>query len=560
MERTNWFKDATIYQIYPRSFCDSNGDGIGDLQGIISKLDYIKDLGVDCVWLSPVYKSPNDDNGYDISDYRDIMDEFGTLSDWDDLVAGIHARGMKLVMDLVSNHTSDEHKWFEEAKSSRDNPYHDYYFFREGKGKDKKKVPNNWTSRFGGTAWEYNEETDEYYLHLFTKKQPDLNWDNPKVRQEIQDIVKFWLDRGCDGFRCDVITYISKKKGLPNGKPNVFLLGDENFTHGPHIHEYLKELHDNVLVNYDYMMVGEGPGMDLKHAKIYTAPESKELDMIFTFEHVNVDTYFQALPRKFNLVRLKKIFERYQKGLHNVGWNSLYFENHDQPRSISRFVGKYGDKRDYAAKMLAVALYMMQGTAFVYEGQEIGMANYPWKKPEEMQDVLFTYINAVIDKIKIVPWAKKIAFKVMKTRARDNGRTPMQWNDGENAGFTTGKPWIAINPDYVDYNAEKEARDPDSVLSFYKQLIRYRKGNEVVINGDFKQYYPKSKDIFCYEREYKGKRLFIITNFKNKEVEFRLPEEVSYTTCKVGLSNYKEDTVLKDMILKPYEAIIFELE
>lgn len=560
MERTNWFKDATIYQIYPRSFCDGNGDGIGDLRGIISKLDYIKSLGVDCVWLSPVYKSPNDDNGYDISDYRDIMDEFGTLADWDELVKGLHDRGMKLVMDLVSNHTSDEHKWFEEAKKSKDSPYHDYYFFREGKGKNKKKKPNNWTSRFGGTAWEYNKETDEYYLHLFTKKQPDLNWDNPKVRQEIQDIVKFWLDRGCDGFRCDVITYVSKKAGLPDGKPNVFLQGDENFTHGPHIHEYLKEMHDNVLVNYDYMIVGEGPGMDLEHAKIYTAPENGELDMVFTFEHVNVDTYFQALPRKFSLPRLKKVFDRYQKGLHGIGWNSLYFENHDQPRSISRFVGDYGDKRAEAAKMLAVALYMMQGTAFVFEGQEIGMCNYPWKKPEEMQDVLLSYICAVVDKIKIVPWAKKIVFNVMKTRARDNGRTPMQWTDGKNGGFSDVAPWIVVNPDYTEINVAKQEADPDSVLSFYKELIKYRKGNEVVINGDFKQYYPKSKDIFCYERAYEGKRLFIITNFKNKEVEFKLPDGVSYTVGKTALHNYKEERVLKDMTLKPYEAIVFELE
>lgn len=558
--RTNWFKDATIYQIYPRSFCDGNGDGIGDLRGIINKLDYIQSLGVDCVWLSPVYKSPNDDNGYDISDYRDIMDEFGTLADWDELVDSLHKRGMKLVMDLVSNHTSDEHKWFEEGRKSKESPYHDYYFFREGKGAKKKKKPNNWTSRFGGTAWEYNEETDEYYLHLFTKKQPDLNWDNPKVRQEIQDIVKYWLDRGCDGFRCDVITYVSKVAGLPNGKPNVFLLGDEHFTHGPNIHQYLRELHDNVLVNYDYMIVGEGPGMDLENAKRYTAPESKELDMVFTFEHVNVDSYFQALPRKFCLPKLKKIFDRYQTGLHNVGWNSLYFENHDQPRSISRFVGDYGENHDKACKTLAVALYMMQGTAFVYEGQEIGMTNYPWQKPEEMQDVLFTYICNVIDKIKIVPWAKKIAFNVLKIKARDNGRTPMQWDGTENAGFTTGKPWIVVNPNYTEINAEKEAQDPDSVLNFYKELIRFRKGNEVIINGDFKQYYPKHKDLFCYERSYNGKRLFVITNFKNKKVDFKLPESVNYTTCKVGLHNYKEDVKLGNMTLKPYEAVVFEIE
>lgn len=563
MERTRWYKDAVVYQIYPRSFCDSNGDGIGDIKGIISKLDYLKDLGITCVWLSPCYKSPNDDNGYDISDYRDIMDEFGTLEDWDEMVKGMHERGIKLVMDLVSNHSSDEHFWFREAKKSRDNPYHDYYIWREGRGRNKKKVPNNWTSRFGGTAWEYNKETDEYYLHLFTRKQPDLNWDNPKVRKEIQDIVRYWLERGCDGFRCDVITYISKVEGLPNGKFNPFTCGDENFTHGPHIHEYLHELNEKVLSDFDCMTVGEGPGLGLKEGIEYTNEKRAELDTMFSFEHVNVDVIMQALPKKFKLPKLKAIFEKYQKGLYNNGWNSLFFENHDQPRSLPRFVGDYGDKHDEAAKMLAMALYMMQGTPYVYEGQELGMTNYPFKRLDEFEDVLVTYVIDVINKIKIIPWAKKVALKVFQKRARDHGRTPMQWNDKENAGFTTGKPWLAVNPNYKEINAEKEMADENSVWHFYKKLIAYRLGNEVIINGTFRQYYPKHKDIFCYEREWNGKKIFVVANFKNKKVKFRLPKEVmtdGTKAFKTVLSNYENEGIKEVAVLRPYEAYVMEIE
>ena len=405
MERTRWYKDAFIYQIYPRSFCDSNGDGIGDIRGIISKLDYIKDLGVNAVWLSPCYKSPNDDNGYDISDYRDIMDEFGTLDDWQEMVDGMHERGIKLVMDLVVNHSSDEHFWFQEALKGKDNPYRDYYIWRKGRGKDRKKVPNNWTSRFGGPAWTYDEASGEFYLHLFTKKQPDLNWDNPKVRKEVHDIVKYWLDKGCDGFRCDVITYISKREGLPNGKLNIGLIGDEHFTHGPNIHSYLHSLNKEVLSKYDCMTVGEGPMMNVKHAIDYTGEENEELDTVFSFEHMEADSYMMFIPRKFSLKRLKKIFAKYQYGLRDKGWNSLYFENHDQPRSLPRYVGNYGEKRKEAAKMLAVALYMQQGTPYVYQGQEIGMTNYPWKSIDEFEDVAVKYIMNVV---KYLPFHKYV--------------------------------------------------------------------------------------------------------------------------------------------------------
>lgn len=555
MERTRWYKDAFIYQIYPRSFCDSNGDGIGDIRGIISKLDYLKELGINAVWLSPCYKSPNDDNGYDISNYRDIMDEFGTLEDWQEMVDGMHERGIKLVMDLVVNHSSDEHFWFTEALKGKDNPYRDYYIWRKGRGANGKKAPNNWTSRFGGPAWTYDEASGEFYLHLFTRKQPDLNWDNPKVRQEVHDIVKYWLDKGCDGFRCDVITYISKREGLPSGKFNPISMGDEHFTHGPNIHPYLHALNKEVLSKYDCMTVGEGPMMDVKHAIDYTSEEREELDTVFSFEHMDADSFMQVLPRRFSLKKLKKIFAKYQYGLRDKGWNSLYFENHDQPRSLPRYVGKYGDKRKEAGKMLAVALYMQQGTPYVYQGQEIGMTNYPWKSLDEMEDVMVKYVMGVINKF--FPFLKGIAFKVLKIKGRDNARTPMQWNATENAGFTTGKPWLAINPNYLDINTEEAIDDPDSIYNFYKKLIAFRLGNKTIINGTFKENYQKSKDIYCYERWYEGERLMVICNFKNKDIPFVLPSDCAYQSAELVLHNYGYDRKLETMTLKPYEALVF---
>lgn len=558
MERTRWYKDAFIYQIYPRSFCDSNGDGVGDIRGIISKLDYLQELGINAVWLSPCYKSPNDDNGYDISDYRDIMDEFGTLEDWEEMVDGMHKRGIKLIMDLVVNHSSDEHFWFQEALKGKDNPYRDYYIWRKGKGKDGKKVPNNWTSRFGGSAWEYNEESDEYYLHLFTKKQPDLNWDNPKVRQEVHDIVKYWLDKGCDGFRCDVITYISKREGLPNGRFNIGIVGDEHFTHGPNIHAYLYALNKEVLSNYDCMTVGEGPGMNVKHAIDYTSEERNELDTVFTFEHMNSDNILQLIPKKFKLSRLKKIFADYQYGLRDKGWNSLYFENHDQPRSLPRFVGDYGENRKEAAKMLAIALYMQQGTPYCYQGQEIGMTNYPWKSLDEMQDVMVKYLMGVLNKF--APFLKKVAFNILKKRGRDNARTPMQWTAEQNAGFTTGQPWLPVNPNYTEINVEDALKDEDSIFYFYQKLIKFRRGNKLIINGTFKENFASSDDIYCYERWYEGERLMVICNFKNKEIDFELPNDCVYKSAELVLHNYDYKRKLENMKLRPYEALVFVMK
>lgn len=554
--RTRWYKDAFIYQIYPRSFCDSNGDGVGDIRGIISKLDYLKELGVNAVWLSPCYKSPNDDNGYDISDYRDIMDEFGTLEDWKEMVAGMHERGIKLIMDLVVNHTSDEHPWFIESRKGKDNPYRDYYIWRKGKGKDGKKPPNNWTSRFGGSAWEYDEASGEWYLHLFTKKQPDLNWDNPKVRKEVQDIVRYWLDLGVDGFRCDVITYISKREGLPDGKFNIGAVGDEHFTHGPNIHKYLNELFTEVLSKYDCMTVGEAAGVTIEQAQLYTDESRGELDTVFMFEHVEVDRYFRMFPKKLSLPRLKAVFTKWQLGLRDKGWNSLYYENHDQPRSLKRFTGDYGNLRKEAAKMLAISLYMQQGTPYVYQGQEIGMTNYPFKSLDEHKDVVIRYVRKALGVFE--PLLRKVVLKVMNIRGRDNARTPMQWSAQENAGFTSGTPWINVNPNYKEINVEAELADPDSILNFYKKLIAFRKNNDIIKYGNYKENYASHKDIYCYERWWHGEKLFVLCNFKNKPVEFKATKDLAYETCELKLHNYGYDrTAPEDMVLRPYEAMVF---
>jgi len=556
MERTRWYKDAFIYQIYPRSFADGNGDGVGDIRGIIGKLDYLKALGINAVWLSPCYKSPNDDNGYDISDYRDIMDEFGTLDDWKEMVQGLHARGIKLIMDLVVNHTSDEHLWFKESRKSKDNPYRDYYIWRKGKGKGGKKPPNNWTSRFGGSAWAYDQTTQEWYLHLFTRKQPDLNWDNPKVREEVQGLVRYWLDLGCDGFRCDVITYISKREGLPDGKFAIGLVGDEHFTHGPHIHEYLHELNQKVLSHYDCMTVGEAAGVTLDQAALYTEESRNELDTVFMFEHVNSDTYFQILPKRFSLPTLKAIFEKWQLGLRDRGWNSLYYENHDQPRSLGRFTGDYGERRKEAAKMLAVSIYMQQGTPYVYQGQEIGMTNCPFDNLDEFKDVLVKYVRDVLGVFE--PLLRPIVLKVLRKRARDNGRTPMQWSSAPHAGFTTGEPWMKINPNFTAVNVDADAADPDSILHFYRKLIAFRKNNDIIKYGTYKENASGNKDIFCYERWWHGEKLFVVCNFKNADVPFKMPKDLSYEFCDLKLHNYGYDRPqIADCTLRPYEALVY---
>lgn len=556
MEKTRWYKDAIIYQIYPRSYMDSNGDGTGDIRGIIMKLDYLKELGINAIWLSPCYKSPNDDNGYDISDYRDIMDEFGTLSDWQEMIDGMHKRGIKLIMDLVVNHTSDEHKWFLESKKSLDNPYRDYYIWRKGSGKDGKKPPNNWTSRFGGSAWKYDETTKEWYLHLFTKKQPDLNWDNPKVREEVQDICKYWLDKGVDGFRCDVITYISKEEGLPNGKWNPAVRGDEHFSPGPNIHKYLNELNLKVLSKYDCMTVGETPNVTVDQGLSYVGEDRNELDTVFIFEHIECNQFLRLIPRKFDLRKFKKVLGKWQVGLRDKGWNSLYLENHDQPRCIPTYASDLTYRKE-AAKMLGICMHMLQGTPYVYQGQEIGMTNCPFTV-DEYQDVM---VKTIMDMLKYLPFLKGFALKVLYKRARDHARTPMQWNDTKNAGFTTGdKTWIKLNPNYKEINVAEAQADPDSILNFYKKLIAYRKGNQVIKYGNYKEQFANSKDIFCYERWWQGDRLIVICNFKPYDVPFKLPSDNTYLSAELVLHNYNEDRKLEDMILKPYEALVYMMK
>lgn len=556
--QTKWYKDAVIYQIYPRSFKDSDGDGIGDLKGITEKLDYLKELGVNAVWLSPCYKSPNADNGYDISDYRDIMDDFGTLSDWEEMVEGMHARGIKLIMDLVVNHTSDEHKWFVESRKSKDNPYRDYYIWRKGRGKDGKKPPNNWTSRFGGKAWEYDEQTGEWYMHLWAVKQPDLNWDNPKVRQEVQDLVKYWLDKGVDGFRCDVITYISKDVqpdgNIPDGKWNPIAVGDEHFLHGPHIHEYLRELNDKVLSKYDCMTVGEAAGVTIEQGLLYTGEDRHELDTVFQFEHVECDMFMQVIPKKFDLRKLKKVNARWQNGLHGKGWNSLYYENHDQPRSLRRFAGNYGDKREQAAKMLAVSYQLLQGTPYVYEGQEIGMDNFKFKSVDEMRDQLALNIYGMLNIPVLRIFLKPLFIAIMNKRSRDHGRTPMQWNAGKNAGFSTATPWIPVNPSYKDINVEAALADTNSIFYFYKELIAFRKGNDVIKYGDYTDLLPDDKDLYVYKREYNGKTVLAVCNFKNKVIPFTCPMDVS--KAELVLHNYSVDRMNGEVLL-PYETRVY---
>ena len=565
--KTRWYKDAVVYQIYPRSFCDSDGDGIGDIRGIISKLDYLQALGITAVWLSPCYKSPNADNGYDIRDYRDIMTEFGTLEDWKEMIAGMHSRGIRLIMDLVVNHTSDEHEWFKQSRSGKDNPYRDYYFWRKGRGPKGKRPPNNWTSRFGGSAWTYDETTQEWYLHLFNKKQPDLNWDNPKVRQEVADICRYWLDLGVDGFRCDVITYISKNilpdGTMPDGKFNIAICGDEHFTHGPHIHEYLHALNKDVLSHYDSMTVGEAQGVTIAEGLDYTDEAREELDTVFQFEHMEIDSIGNLLPCRWKLPKLKSIFTRWQLGLYGKSWNSLYYENHDQPRALGRFTGDYGALHYEAAAMLAISTHFQQGTPYVYQGEEIGMTNYPFQSLDEMDDVLVKTIRSM-PIFKMLPFHDRILLSVMRKRARDHARTLMQWSDEPNAGFTTAeKGWFVVNPNYTEINVDKALNDPNSLFYFYQKLIGLRRDKviaPILRGGTYNLYYPKHKDLYVYTRSYRGELLLVVCNFKNKEVPFTVPNDIAFNEAELVISSYRDTLPLGNRTLRPYEAFVYKLK
>ena len=548
-----WWKECVVYQIYPRSFKDSNGDGIGDLNGITEKMDYLQELGVDVIWLSPVYQSPNDDNGYDISDYQAIMEEFGTMEDFDRMLAAAHEHGLKLVMDLVVNHTSDEHPWFVESRKSVDNPYRDYYIWRPAR---EGKEPNNWGSCFSGPAWEYDRETDEYYLHLFSKKQPDLNWDNPRVRQEVFDMMNWWLDKGVDGFRMDVISLISKKPDLPDGKAGINGYASFNEpANGPHVHEYLQEMREKVLNRADTITVGECSGVTLEEAKQYASADGKELNMVFQFEHMDVDAdgANKWTDKHMDLREMKEVLTKWQKGLENIAWNSLFWENHDQPRSVSRYADDSPEYREMSAKMLATCLHMMQGTPYIYQGEELGMTNAPFKDVSDFRDL--DSINAyreLVEEKKV--FSHQEMMKYLRKKSRDNARTPFQWDDTQQAGFTTGKPWIMVNPNYKEINAARQLEDPDSVFHYYQNLIRLRKEHEIVVYGTYELLLPESKEIYMYTRTWKDEKLLVICNFSGDTVHVELPEE--FVGAEILISNYKDVTVHIEMTVRPYEAFV----
>ncbi|MCI8924279.1 MAG: alpha-glucosidase [Lachnospiraceae bacterium] len=550
-----WWKEAVIYQIYPRSFMDSNGDGIGDLQGIVSRLDYLKYLGIDVIWLSPVYQSPNDDNGYDISDYQAIMDEFGTMEDFDELLAKAHDRGIRIVMDLVVNHTSDEHKWFLESKKSKDNPYRDYYIWREGQ--NEQAPPNNWGSCFGGSAWQYDEATSMYYLHLFSKKQPDLNWDNKEVRQSVYDMMTWWCEKGIDGFRMDVISMISKTSEMPDEKAEG-LYGDFGpyCIHGPNVHKYLQEMNETVLSKYDIMTVGETAGVTTELAKQYAGEDARELNMVFQFEHVEGNgKYGKWTDQKMPLTMLKKTLSRWQRELHGKAWNSLFWDNHDQPRAVSRFGDDRPMFREISAKMLATCLHMLQGTPYIYQGEELGMTNYPFQSPDDFRDI--ESINAYSQWCANGPLSHEEFWPCITAKSRDNARTPMQWDDTENAGFTTGTPWISVNPNYKEINAKAETSDPDSVFHYYKKLIALRRENPVMIYGSYEPLLEDSEELFVYTRTLDLEKLLTVCNFSDKEASFTIPYEFVGAGCLI--SNTENTYDKAEITLRPYEAFVLKI-
>ncbi|GGA31053.1 glycoside hydrolase family 13 protein [Paenibacillus physcomitrellae] len=555
MKRTFW-KEAVVYQIYPRSFKDSNGDGIGDLKGITSKLDYLKELGIDVVWISPVYKSPNDDNGYDISDYYDIMDEFGTMADWEELLEGLHSRGIKLMMDLVVNHSSDEHPWFAQSRSSKDNPYRDYYIWR--KGNPDGTPPNNWASFFSGSAWQYDETTDEYYLHLFSRKQPDLNWENPKLRSSIYHMMKFWLDKGVDGFRMDVINVISKAEGLPSNGTAPLADGGRYYINGPHIHEYLHEMNSEVLSKYSIMTVGEMPGVTVEEAKKYTAEDREELQMVFQFEHMNVDSGPGGKwdVAEWTLPQLREVLDKWQLGLAEEGWNSLYLNNHDQPRMVSRF-GNDGEYRVPSAKMLATLLHTLKGTPYIYQGEELGMTNVSFEKLEDYRDIEIH--NMYKEKVTDGGEDHAKILKAIHAKGRDNARTPMQWSSEANAGFTTGTPWIKVNPNYTEINAEQALADKDSIFHYYKRLITLRKENPIMVYGDYTPLLPNNEQIYAYTRTLEGEQWLVLLNFSAEEASFELPEDLNPAGKTLLIGNYPAEG-RADVPLRPYEARVYRIK
>ena len=540
-----WWKESVVYQVYPRSFNDSNGDGIGDIKGITEKLDYLKELGIDVIWLSPVYKSPNDDNGYDISDYEDIMDDFGTMEDMDELLKEGNKRGIKILMDLVVNHTSDEHKWFIESKKSKDNPYRDYYIWRDSVNGEE---PNDLTSAFSGSAWQYDEESGQYYLHLFSKKQPDLNWENEEVRNKIYDMMNFWIDKGIGGFRMDVIELIGK-------------IPDEKITsNGPKLHEYIKEMNKKTFGGKDLLTVGETWGSTIEIAKQYSNPDDSELSMIFQFEHILLDQQPDKEKwdlKSLELLDLKKALSRWQIGLEGTGWNSLFWNNHDLPRIVSR----WGNDKEYrveSAKMLATLLHGMKGTPYIYQGEEIGMTNVRFENLDDYKDI--ESLNMYKER-KEKGYSHEEIMESIYTKGRDNARTPMQWDDSENAGFTNGEPWIKVNPNYKEINAASQLNDENSIFNYYKKLIKIRKENSVVVHGDYKLILEENKEIFAYIRTLDSEQLLVICNFTENNTVFKCEDPIEIKNKELLISNYHVDIneEINNIELKPYECRVYKL-
>ena len=539
MER-QWWHSSVVYQIYPRSFKDSNGDGIGDINGVREKLDYLKELGIDVIWLSPVYKSPNDDNGYDISDYCDIMDEFGTMEDMDNLLKEANERGIKILMDLVVNHTSDEHKWFIEAKKSKDNEYRDYYIWRDSVDGNE---PNDLGSTFSGSAWQYDETTGQYYLHLFSKKQPDLNWENEKVRNEVYKMMNFWVDKGIGGFRMDVIDLIGKV-------PDEMITGN-----GPKLHEYLQEMNKAALEGKDLLTVGETWGATPDVAKLYSNPGRKELSMVFQFEHIGLDQIEGKEKwdvKSLELLDLKKVLSKWQTELEGQGWNSLFWNNHDLPRIVSR----WGNDKEYrieSAKMLATLLHGMKGTPYIYQGEELGMTNVRFDDINDYNDI--ESLNMYKDRLS-KGYSHNEIMESIYAKGRDNARTPMQWDDSENAGFTTGTPWLAVNKNYDKINAKQCLQDENSIFNHYKKLIDIRKNNDTIIYGDYKLLCEDDENIFAYVRELNGDKILVVCNFYDKDVEFKFDGDFNYS--KLLLSNYNDSSkMIEKLKLRPYEAVMY---
>lgn len=552
-ETRAWWKEAVVYQIYPRSFMDSNGDGIGDLNGITQRLDYLAELGIDVIWLSPVYQSPNDDNGYDISDYRAILDEFGTMADFDAMLAKANRLGIRIVMDLVVNHTSDEHAWFIESRKSKDNPYRDYYIWKDPTydAQGNRRPPNNWGSCFSGSAWKYDETTDQYYLHLFSPKQPDLNWENPTVREEVYDMMRFWLDKGISGFRMDVISLISKDPSYADGAitPNGYTSFDI-CANGPRVHEFLQEMRQKALSGYDTLTVGECSGVTVEEAKRYANQDGSELNMVFQFEHMDVDAgpLGKWCEKPLDLCALRDILSRWQTELEGKAWNSLFWCNHDQPRVVSRF----GDNSPKSAKMLATCLHFLKGTPYVYQGEELGMTNVPFASLEDFRDL--ESLNAYHELVGMGKIDGETMFRCLLRKSRDNARTPMQWDDSPNAGFSTGTPWIMVNPNYKTINAAAEQADPDSVFHYYQTLIALRKANPIMVYGRYAVAEPaNSPAIWAYTRTLDDTQLLVVCNFTDAQQPFALPG--GYEDASVLIANTAV-TLRPDMTLQPWDAFV----